>query len=97
MARPRYSEDIEYNYIYYPIILKNEIETLDVIKKLNENDINPRRYFYPSLNNLEYLKNKSKCPISEDISKRILSLPLYNGLEESDVLKICNIIKGVVK
>lgn len=97
VTRPRYSEDIEYNYIYYPIILKNEIETLDVIKKLNENDINPRRYFYPSLNNLEYLKNKSKCPISEDISKRILSLPLYNGLEESDVLKICNIIKGVVK
>ena len=97
VARPRYSEDIEYNYIYYPIILKNEIETLNVIKKLNENDINPRRYFYPSLNNLEYLENRSKCPISDDISKRILSLPLYNGLEERDVLKICDIIKGVVK
>lgn len=97
VARPRYSEDIEYNYIYYPIILKNEIETLKVIKKLNENDINPRRYFYPSLNNLEYLENRSKCPISDDISKRILSLPLYNGLEERDVLKICDIIKGVVK
>lgn len=97
VIRPKYEKDLEYNYIYYPIILKNEKETLNVIKKLNENDINPRRYFYPSLNTLEYMDNKGKCQIAEDISKRILCLPLYNGLMEEDVLKICKIIREGIK
>ena len=90
-------EGLEYNYIYYPIILKNEEETLNIIKELNENDINPRRYFYPSLNTLKYIEDKGKCPISEDISKRILCLPLYNGLKEEEILKICKIIKKGIK
>lgn len=91
------TKDLEYNYIYYPIILKSEEETLKIIKKLNENNINPRRYFYPALNRLEYIENKGKCPIAEDISRRILCLPLYNGLKENEVLKICEIIKKEIK
>ena len=39
-------------------------------------DVRPRRYFYPSLNTLPYVNNQN-MPISEDISKRILCLPLY--------------------
>lgn len=97
IARPKNIEDLEYNYIYYPVILKNEKETLSIIKKLNENDINPRRYFYPSLNTLEYIKDRGNCPISEDISRRILCLPLYNGLKEEDILRICKIIKEGIK
>ena len=83
---------MEYNYIYYPIILKDEVETIEIIRKLNANDINPRRYFYPSLNKLNYIENKIDCPISEDISKRILCLPLYNGLTKEDIFKISEII-----
>lgn len=92
VERPKYRKETEYNYIYYPIILKDEKETLEIIDRLHENEINPRRYFYPSLNTLEFLKEE-KCPISEDISKRILCLPLYNGLSKKEVKKICNIIK----
>lgn len=93
VARPKKIEDLEYNYIYYPIILKNEQETLKIIDNLHKEEINPRRYFYPSLNTLEYIKNKKKCEISEDISKRILCLPLYNGLKEDEVKEICDIVK----
>ena len=93
VKRPKVVEEIEHNYIYYPIILKDEQETLEIIERLNKNDINPRRYFYPSLNKLKYLENKVDCPISEDISKRILCLPLYNGLTKEEIIKICDIIK----
>lgn len=93
VERPKCKEELEYNYIYYPIILKDEAETLEIIEKLHENEINPRRYFYPSLNTLKFLKEKENCPISEDISKRILCLPLYNGLTKEEVRKICEIIK----
>ena len=56
-----------WNYSYYPVIFENENELLLTEKKFNKNQIFPRRYFYPSLNNLPYLKNK-KMSILEDIS-----------------------------
>lgn len=97
VVRPKVVENLEYNYIYYPIILKDEEETLKVIDALHENEINPRRYFYPSLNTLKYIKDKGNCPISEDISKRVLCLPLYNGLSKEDVTKISNIVIKNIK
>lgn len=84
-----------FNYIYYPIILKNEKETIRIVKKLNDKNIYSRRYFYPSLNTLPYIKKKQSCPISEDISKRILCLPLYSNLKNQDIKRICNTINEI--
>ena len=97
VVRPKVVENLEYNYIYYPIILKDEEETLKVIDALHKKEINPRRYFYPSLNTLKYIENKGNCPISEDISKRALCLPLYNGLTKEEVIKIGSIVKKNIK
>lgn len=84
-------EGTMWNYSYYPIILPSE-EILHKVKKaLNENNIYPRRYFHPSLNTLPYV-NAPKMPVSEDISERIMCLPLYVGLEEADLKNIVKII-----
>lgn len=92
--KPVINDNVKYNYAYYPIIFNDENQTTEIIKKLAKKDIHPRRYFYPSLNRLPYLENQQKCPISENISKRILCLPLYVGLEEKYVKITCQIIKG---
>ena len=84
--------NIEYNYIYYPILLANEEEVLAVIEELKRNNIMARRYFYPSLNCLPYLEEKISCPISESISKRIICLPLDSYLEEEDIKKISSLV-----
>ncbi len=84
--------DTEYNYAYYPVICESEEQLLAMMSKLNDQNIFPRRYFYPSLNTLPYIKDASMCPISEDISKRIFCLPLYVGLEDSVVDYICEIM-----
>jgi dTDP-4-amino-4,6-dideoxygalactose transaminase len=68
------------NYSYFPIVFKNEEELLKVQKALNEKQIFPRRYFYPSLDTLSYIEPKQEMPISRDISKRILCLPVYAEL-----------------
>jgi dTDP-4-amino-4,6-dideoxygalactose transaminase len=80
------------NYSYFPIVLSSEKILMQVRDLLFENGINVRRYFYPSLNQLPYHKGEP-CPISEDVSPRVLSLPLYYGLEKENVIRICNIIK----
>lgn len=80
-----------YNYSYYPVIFPSEKLLEEKVEALAEYNIHPRRYFYPSLNTLPYVAPRS-CPISEDISKRILCLPLYYGLEERDINKICEVL-----
>ena len=64
---------------------------------LNEDDIFPRRYFYPSLDTLEYIEPKQNMPISRDISKRILCLPIYPGLENNIQIQIIETIKDNIK
>ncbi|MFA7069927.1 MAG: DegT/DnrJ/EryC1/StrS family aminotransferase [Sulfurimonas sp.] len=81
------------NYSYMPVVFKSEDELLKVQKALNEQNIFPRRYFYPSLDTLEYINPKQECKISRDISRRVFCLPLYAGLEEDILYKIINEIK----
>lgn len=97
VGRPKCPEDFQYNYAYYPAIFSSEKELLNVVAALNKSEIFPRRYFFPSLNKLPYLDKKFDCPISEGISTRIVCLPLYVGLEEKNVIKICDIIKCSLK
>jgi dTDP-4-amino-4,6-dideoxygalactose transaminase len=80
-----------WNFSYYPIIFKNENSLLKAQKVLNESEIYPRRYFYPSLSNLPYV-NEFKTPISDDISSRILCLPLYYGLKDKEIGMISRLI-----
>lgn len=84
-------ENTNWNYSYYPIILKDEATLLRVQKALNEEQIFPRRYFYPSLNTIDFLKGTT-MPVSENIASSILCLPLYAGLEKSDLEQIVHFI-----
>lgn len=92
LKRPKTQDFLEYNYSYHPIIFESEEQLVEVLKALKEEEIYPRRYFYPSLNELKYVEY-SPCPISEEISRKIACLPLYSGLEEETAKKICKIIK----
>ncbi len=83
-TRLKIRENTSWNYSYYPIIFNSEEELLAVEKKMNEHKIFPRRYFFPSLNTLNYLEY-NKMPVSESISNRILCLPLYFDMSEADL------------
>ncbi len=96
VQRPKVQADAVYNYAYYPAVFKSEEELLKVFDALAKEGIHPRRYFYPSLNMLSYLKETQSCPISEDISKRIACLPLYVGLRDEEIIKICKIIVDII-
>lgn len=96
LQRPAALPGTEYNYAYYPVVLPGEEVLKNVVTKLNSAGIYPRRYFYPSLNTLPYLKKQQACPVSEKYSLRVLSLPLYVGLQESDVERISEIINSCI-
>jgi len=86
-------KDSEWNYAYYPVIFESESRAITVKKALEQNDIYPRRYFYPSLDTLDYVKSE-KVNVSRSISERILCLPLYFGLKDDEQELIIETIVG---
>ncbi|MBE0469892.1 MAG: DegT/DnrJ/EryC1/StrS family aminotransferase [Methyloprofundus sp.] len=81
------------NNAYAPVLFASEAQLLQVEAKLKENNILARRYFYPSLDTLDYLQNNQACLISRDIASRILCLPIYPGLAQAQQNTICGIIR----
>ncbi len=92
LSKPKSRKGTSWNYAYYPVIFPDEEYLLRVVKKLNEKQIFPRRYFYPSLNKLPYLQYQ-KVPVSENIAPRVLCLPMYENLDKKSIIKICNIFE----
>jgi dTDP-4-amino-4,6-dideoxygalactose transaminase len=90
-------QDGECNYSYFPVIFPSEQVLLNIEKALNEANIFPRRYFYPSVNTFTEILNYIETPVSEDISKRILCLPLYWKLDIDAVKNITRIIINSAK
>jgi dTDP-4-amino-4,6-dideoxygalactose transaminase len=87
------NHEFDWNYSYFPIVLSSEEVVLKVKADLFANGINIRRYFFPSLNELSFL-NYQACPVSEDLSRKVICLPLYPDLPEADVIRVCGIIKN---
>lgn len=90
----QWNEHGKNNCAYAPILFESEEQLLRIEAKLKENDILPRRYFYPSLDTLAYLNSKQVCKHSRDIASRILCLPIYPTLKLDDVQKIINIMES---
>ena len=96
ISRPQIPAQTQYNYAYYFIVFESEKVLLNVKETLFKNEINTRRYFYPSLNKLPYLSETNACPVSEDIAKRVLCLPLYFDINPHDVERICKLINTAI-
>ena len=80
------------NYAYCPVLFESEAIAKGVQVALNEQNIFPRRYFYPSLNTLPFLDGEQHCPVSEDVASRILCLPLYSDFEDDDCIKVTEVM-----
>ncbi|MDE4453834.1 DegT/DnrJ/EryC1/StrS family aminotransferase [Psychrobacter sp. DAB_AL62B] len=88
----QWNEHSKNNHAYAPILLNSEEQLLRVESRLKYHDILPRRYFYPSLDTLDYLESKQVCQHSRDIASRVLCLPLYPNLNSTDQNLVLDII-----
>lgn len=87
---------VEYNHSYFPLLLNDHARMLAVQQALLAEDIVPRRYFFPSLDELAYLEQAHTCPVSRSISERVLCLPLYHGLPRHQQERVIAIIRGTL-
>lgn len=89
--------DVIPNYAYYAVVFEPEQfgETRDdVYDRLKSEDIFARKYFYPAINEIDCYKksNTEITPVAADISRKVLTLPMYAELTIEDTDRICDVI-----
>ncbi|WP_085298074.1 DegT/DnrJ/EryC1/StrS family aminotransferase [Cognaticolwellia mytili] len=83
----------ERNGAYMPVLLENEAMLLSLSAQLNDAGIQTRRYFYPSLSQVDVYGKKGRTPIANDVAQRVLCLPMYTALTIEDVDFICERVR----
>lgn len=78
------------NGAYMPVVLKSEQQLLQVQTKLLEQGIQTRRYFYPSLSTVPAYGMQGSTPHGNELSLRILCLPMFTDLTLEGVEQICS-------
>jgi dTDP-4-amino-4,6-dideoxygalactose transaminase len=91
IRQPLTEKNATFNYSYYPLIFNSEQQAVEKFCALHAEGISPRRYFYPALNSLRFVKHGT-TPVADDISRRVLCLPLYHEMTEDDVKLISKVL-----
>lgn len=90
--------NVQSNYAYFPVLFEDKIfgkTRNEVFTALAEKGIGARKYFYPLTNTFSCFHgayDMTKTPIALQISKQVLTLPLYADLTLEDVDRICDVI-----
>lgn len=100
---PTCAGNIKLNYQYYVVRIdeKNFGQSRDfVYDELRKYNVFARKYFHPLCSEFTCYRqlNSSRVenlPVANLIGQQVLSLPMYGGLSEDDVRKICAIIKEI--
>ena len=91
-------DNLKLNYAYFPVRISKNVfgksrdEITDI---LLENEIAPRKYFYPLTSDFSIIRSKyqiNETPVAKKVAEEILTLPLYAGLTIDEVNHICDII-----
>lgn len=91
-------QDVEPNYAYFPVVFDKKVFGAtrdDVFVALAKAGIGARKYFYPLTNDFACYKqifDARQTPTAVDISRNVLTLPLYADLSLAEVKGICDIV-----
>ena len=93
-------EGVESNYAYFPVVINPDQSGFtreEVFDRLAAQGIGARKYFYPLTNTFaayQGMFDVGETPVALQISKRVLTLPLYADLSFEDVDRICKLVRG---
>ena len=91
-------KEIKPNYSYFPIVFDGIEYKRDIIfDNLAEHGINARKYFYPLTNDYACYRDLDtaggwRTPVAKKTAENVLTLPLFAGLDNDTVDRICYII-----
>jgi dTDP-4-amino-4,6-dideoxygalactose transaminase len=88
------------NYAYFPILVGPAFPRGrdDLYRKLSDNKIFARRYFYPLISNFPMYRGlpsaqRDNLPVATAAAEQVICLPIYPMLQTADVERIVSVIK----
>lgn len=92
------TNSLKSNYSYFPIFVEADypLSRDDLYEKLKKNGINGRRYFFPLITEFPMYKKfaHQNLGIANEISKKVICLPIYPELSLNQLKDIVNLIKN---
>lgn len=92
----RIMPETSYNHAYVPVAFRDEAELLRAIENLGSIDAHPRRYFHPSLSAVTWAP-PANTPVADDLSSRVLCLPVFHHLPDEDIDRVCEVVASSVR
>lgn len=87
------------NYAYFPVLINAEypLSRDALYQKLRDNNIYARRYFYPLISDFPMYRGlpsaaPSNLPVARKAANEVICLPIYPGLDISEIDKIVSLI-----
>jgi len=94
-------EGVKHSYSYFPILIDEKkfgVSRDEVYAELKKNNIMVRRYFYPLISQFPTYKGLDSArpenlPVAEEVTKKVLCLPIYPELNVTDIKSVVDILK----
>ena len=96
---PRIPADRDQSYHMFYVLLPDR-ETRDrVLKSMNEQDVQATFHYVPlhsAAGAKRFRVSKNECPVTDDISDRLLRLPFYNSLTDEQLVRVAETVLTTV-
>jgi dTDP-4-amino-4,6-dideoxygalactose transaminase len=93
------ASETRWNHAYFPIFVEPDypLSRDDLYQQMRGHRIWVRRYFYPLISEFPMYRGlpsaqRDNLPVASAAAGRVLCLPMYPALRESEVEEICDII-----
>ncbi len=90
------------NHAYFPILIETQFPMArdELYQRLREYEILARRYFYPLISDFPMYRglpsaDPANLPVARSMAEKVLCLPIFPDLGDSDVERICELIRSV--
>src|SRR5690606_18206818 len=92
------------NHAYFPIFIETQFPMArdELYQRLREHDILARRYFYPLISDFSMYRglpsaDPANLPVARSMAEKVLCLPIFPDLGDSDVERICELIRSIAQ
>ena len=100
LRRPMAPEHCEQNYHMYYVLLRDEAIREGLARQLRDRGIQAVSHYVPlhgSPMGRRYGYREGSLPVTEDLAQRLLRLPMYYELTESEQDEVCNAISEILR
>ncbi len=93
-------KDVQSNYAYFPVVIDEKLFGADrdrVCQVLADHGSTARKYFYPLTSAFACFHGRfdpEKTPVALQVSRRVVTLPLYPDMEPEQADRVCDVVLG---